>query len=480
MLFSYNGKRRMNPLKPFLRWKTIAAVLVIGMAAAAAFIFTGAKTAGSQRSILGFETSSAYAAGKIDAEITVSPFARKLAVAVPSFVAATQDAGAQDSATNGTQLMRSILDFTGFFDILNPRAFIDNLSSGVTEDRINFRNWKGIGAEYMVTGSVENQGGILYVELRFMDAINGKLVVGKRYKSQPDQIRRVVRKFASEILWALYQTRGCFDTRIAFVSTSSGNKEIYVCDFDGYNPVAITRGSKIAVSPSWSHNGQHIAYTSYRQGGAHIYIQGAQKAGGVMGTVVKFQGTNITPAWHPAQFVLAACMSFSGDPEIYSLTGDGKIIKRLTNNWGIDVSPSWSPDGSQVAFVSNRSGGPQVYILTVATGQVSRLTYRGRYNTAPAWSPKGGTIAYSGLEAGEFNIYIVSASGGEPLQLTRDAGNNESPTWSPDGMLLAYMTDREGPDRVYVMTALGSDERRLLSMPGEQSEPDWSPNLGDF
>ena len=42
------------------------------------------------------------------------------------------------------------------------------------------------------------------------------------------------------------------------------------------------------------------------------------------------KGINITPAWVPGKFELAAALSFSGDQEIYLLTGSGKIIKRLT------------------------------------------------------------------------------------------------------------------------------------------------------
>ena len=89
-------------------------------------------------------------------------------------------------------------------------------------------------------------------------------------------------------------------------------------------------------------------------------------------TSINKKGLNITPAWMPGKFELAATLSFSGDQEIYLLTGSGKVIKRLTNIRGIDVSATWSPDGKKFAFVSNRSGSPQIYVQDLASGKVKR------------------------------------------------------------------------------------------------------------
>ncbi|MFP4475210.1 MAG: Tol-Pal system beta propeller repeat protein TolB [Desulfatibacillaceae bacterium] len=420
-----------------------------------------------------FSVSEARAA-EPDVWITIrQPFQRKLPLAVPAFL---PDGGDQalEASTTGAELMRETLGFTGFFKIISPEAFIDDLGKGVTRNKVTFANWTAIGAELLITGSVEQSGDTLVVELRFFDTLRGHLLVGKRYKGRADDLRRMVRRFASEIVFVLTGTHGSFNTRISFVSTTPGNKEIFACDFDGHDPEQLTHNSDIAISPAWSSDGEYIAYTAYKQGGAHMYVQNLAKK---TGTVIKYKGLNITPAWHPREFILAAALSMPGDTEIYSLTGNGKIIKRLTNNWGIDVSPSWSPDGKEIAFVSNRSGGPQIYILDVETGKARRLTYRGRYNTSPSWSPRGDKIAYAGLEAGEFNIYIIDSQGGAPVALTSDAGNNESPTWSPDGMMIAFSSTREGPSRIYVMTAIGTEQRRLLKLPGEQTEPAWSPRL---
>ncbi|MBW2109534.1 MAG: PD40 domain-containing protein [Deltaproteobacteria bacterium] len=288
----------------------------------------------------------------------------------------------------------------------------------------------------------------------------------------------MIRRFANDVIRLLTHHEGIFNTRIAFLSTTPGQKEIYIADFDGHNPQQFTDTGHITLFPAWSSDGKWLAYTDYRRGKPDLYIQNIKERQGIM---TSFKGSSITPAWAPGRFALAASLSYEGNPCLYLLTGKGKVVKRLTTHWGIDVSPTWSPDGKKIAFVSNRSGSPQIYVKDLGSGRVRRLTYEGKYNTSPQWSPRGDFIVYAGMVRGNgINIYLIPVAGGSPIQLTRDAGNNESPTWSPDGTMIAFSSNREGPYRIYVMNANGSNQRRLLVLPGEQSEPSWSPRLPDY
>jgi TolB protein len=312
------------------------------------------------------------------------------------------------------------------------------------------------------------------------DTLKQSLVegLGKRYiaRLEDNRLRKIVRTYCSEVIFQLFGTRGIFTSKIAFESKKDGVKEIHTCDFDGYDPRQVTRLGSIAMSPAWSTDGQWLAYTALAAENWNLYIKHLTES---RGGVVNKPGVNQNPAWVPGKFELAATLSFSGDYDIYLLTGEGKIIKKLTSTWGIDVSPSWAPDGKSFAFVSDRAGSQQVYIKDVETGLERRLADDGKQNLSPSWSPKGEKIAYTSLDDGRYNIHVIGVDGGGDFQLTRDAGDNESPSWSPDGSLIAFSSTREGVSRIYIMTAFGTDQRRLLVLPGEQSTPRWSSNLSN-
>jgi len=403
-----------------------------------------------------------------------NPFLRKIPLAVPLFKNENETGEEKRLSNSSAELLAASLEFTGYFKLLDRGAFLfDPQKDGVLTPQINFANWTVIGAELLITGLFKEVDGNITMELRLFDTFKARRIVGKKYTGKKADQRRMIHRFCSEVIKYLTGHRGVFGSKIAFVSNGSGNKEIYTCAFDGYNAQQVTRNRSINLSPAWSSDGRYLAYTSYKKKKPDIFIKNLAE---MQETSINQKGLNITPAWVPGKFELAATLSFAGDQEIYLLTGSGKVIKRLTNIRGIDVSPTWSPDGKKFAFVSNRAGSPQVYVQDIVSGKVRRLTYEGNYNTQPSWSPQGDNIAYASVVDGRRNIVVMGLDGQEPLQLTHESGDNESPSWSPDGSLIVFSSNREGPFRIYVMTAFGTDQRRLLVMTGEQTNPKWSMN----
>ena len=405
-----------------------------------------------------------------------APYLRKIPTAIPLFKNMTpQDDTAKLSETL-PDLLTQALDFTGFFKMLDRESFLENpQEAGLTANEINFQNWTAVGAEFLFKGGFQPQGDILELELRLFDAFACRMLLGKRYTGRLTDQRHMIHRFCDEVILFLTGYQGIFTSQIAFVSNTTGNKEIYIADCDGYNPRPFTNTGTITLFPAWSSDGKWLAYTDYSRGRPELFITQTK---GKEAYRVDLKGSSITPAWVPGKFALAASLSHEGNPAIYLLSGKGKVLKKLTRHWGIDVDPAWSPDGRSFAFVSDRSGSPQIYICDVEQDRVHRLTFEGKYNTAPAWSPRGDYIAYSGMNNGHHDIFLIGVDGSGPVQLTHEAGNNESPAWSPDGTLIAFSSTREGPSRIYVMNANGTDQRRLLTMKGNQTDPSWSPRLG--
>ncbi len=406
-----------------------------------------------------------------------NPFLNKIPMAIPVFKSMNNTAAEKEIALQASDLMTQSLDFTGYFKMIDRLAFLEDIQEkGIEAIQINFKNWTDIGAELLITGGISLDGDSLQMEFRLMDTYKGQLLYGKRYKGGINDQRIMVRRFCSDIIYFLTGKRGLFESKVAFISTTTGNKEVYVCDFDGYNPQRVTQTKSITLNPAWSPDGSFLAYTSYQKGKPDIYITNLQKN---RANIIAYKGINITPAWVPGKDLIAATLSFEGDEEIYLLDLSGKVVERLTNSWGIDVSPTFSPDGKRMAFVSRRQGSPQIYIQELDSGRVQRVTFEGAYNTEPKWSPTENRIVYSGMKNGVLDIYVLDINSGRVSQLTYNSGNNEAPCWSPDGTLIAFTSTRLGKSKIFVMTASGTDQKVLVDISGEQSSPAWSPPIGE-
>ena len=101
-----------------------------------------------------------------------NPFLRKTPIAVPMFKAAAQDPTAMEAAKAASALLEYYLDFTGYFSISDPGAFLeDPQTMDISGAGIRYRNWTAIGAELLVTGGVVIRDGDAEFELRLFDTV---------------------------------------------------------------------------------------------------------------------------------------------------------------------------------------------------------------------------------------------------------------------------------------------------------------------
>jgi len=336
---------------------------------------------------------------------------------------------------------------------------------------VNYLPLVSAGFDLLVRSEYSLKGEQLTIEFRLFDVINRKLITSKRYLGKLRDLRRLSHSFADEILLALTGEKGVFTTRIAYVSTQTGNKEIYVMDWDGNNPLPLTKNGSINMNPDFSPEGYDIIFTSYKRGNPDLYRRALSNP--VEVAVSTRKGLNITGSWSPDGSKIALALSKDGDAEIYTMNRDGSHPARLTTNPALDLYPTWSPDGKQLAFVSDRLGKPQIFIMNADGSNVRRLTTSGSYNVNPRWSPKGDKIAYSRMTDGSFHIFVSAADGSSDVQLTMD-GSNENPSWSGDGRFICFSSKRSGGTGVYVMRADGSGQVKVSQGSRAYFQPAWS------
>jgi TolB protein len=336
---------------------------------------------------------------------------------------------------------------------------------------VDYVPWLSAGYDLLVRSEYSLKGERLTIEFRLFDVLNRKLITAKRYLGATKDLRRFSHSFADEILRAITGEKGVFTTKIAYVSTQTGNKEIYIMDWDGNNPLPLTKNGSINLNPDFSPDGREIIFTSYKRGNPDLYRRSLSNTAEV--TLSSRKGLNITGSWSPDGSKIALALSKDGDAEIYTLDKDGGHPTRLTINPALDLYPAWSPDGKQLAFVSDRLGKPQIFLMNADGGDARRLTTSGSYNVNPRWSPKGDKIAYSRMADGGFNIFTVAVDGSSDTQLTID-GNNENPSWSADGRFICFSSKRSSGNGVYVMRADGTGQTKVTQGKGMYFQPVWS------
>lgn len=403
-----------------------------------------------------------------------SPTVKKLAIAIPQLNSSGDEAATV--ASKVTDVITKDLEITGIFNIIDKASFlVDPLKAELSPDKIDFNPWGALGAEFLTKGSLAAEGRNITVDVRLYDVTTGKQVMASRYTRDARDARKIGHMIADDIIANLTGERGVFNTRIAFVSNSTGNKEIYVMDFDGEGVEAITKNGFINISPAWSPDGSAISYVSFKGGRPSVYIK--EIGNGKETKLSVPEGTSLGASWSPDGKKLALVISRDGNADIYTINRDGSGLTRLTDSWGLDVSPSWAPNGKEIAFVSDRGGSPQIYIMDSSGGNVRRLTFEGSYNASPVWSLKGDRIAFAGTSEGRFEIITINPDGSDLRQLTANTGNNENPTWSPDGRFISFSSTRDGGSIIYIMHSDGEDQRRVASMKGKATSPAWGPRV---
>jgi TolB protein len=309
------------------------------------------------------------------------------------------------------------------------------------------------------------------------DGGSDEVVGGKRYVGSTSVVRLMAHRFADELVYRYTGEPGIARTKIAFVSEIGNARELFIMDYDGYEPRQITADGFLNLMPRWSPDRRFLVFTAYRSRNTQD-IDLIELATGKRWTLVSLGGLNITPALSPDGNYLAFTTSQDGNAEIYRLDTRTKALQRLTVNPAGDLSPSWSPSGREIAFTSDRGGGPQIYLMSADGSNVRRLTYEGDYNAAPAWSPRGNWIAHvCRTPRREYKLCLISPDGQKRVQITTGPGVDDSPSWSPDGRHLVFSSTADGKSHIYMINADGKDLERLTYGGTHYSSPAWSPAL---
>ena len=371
------------------------------------------------------------------------------------------------------------LEFSSVVLPLGREAYLaSEQSAPLSQASFDCEAWKQSGADAVVQGEVKREETRLRADLRVWDVSRCKeqkkgFVIGDR-----DDLAKLGRMIADQIVDALTGTRGVSSTELAFISDRTGTRELYVMSADGRNQRPATRVNSLKMFPEWVPDGSAILYIAYAKAQPGLFLTSRSplvKPGPILQSL--FTGRPVYRGrFDPTGEELAVVSSVDGAAEIFLVKRQGSQPRRLTNHPAIDITPAWSPDGRQMAFVSDRSGSPQLYIMNRDGSNLQRLTFTGSYNAAPTWSPDGRWIAYETRVRGQFDIWLIDPSGQINFPVIQHPKSDEGPTWSPDGRKLAFSSSRRGRYDIYVADWNGENVLRVTESSGSNIQPAWGPH----
>lgn len=239
----------------------------------------------------------------------------------------------------------------------------------------------------------------------------------------------------------------------------------------------LTNGQYYEMDPSWSPDGNNIAYSnqsSMKWNDDQIWVINADGSDNRQLSYYR----DWHPVWSPdgTEIAFSRDIPFVPSIAIYKMNTDGSNVHEIAkqaDSYGNLGPNDWYPS-SKILYMQGAWYSQNYYIGVMEADGSNRiqLTFDGK-SQYPVWSPDTSKIIYSS-SAGDIWIMDNDGNNQKPIKVTQSY--DSYPTVSPDGEYLAFHSDEGGNgNNIWVMKMDGS-ERTQLTTDGGSAYPNWSPD----
>lgn len=203
-------------------------------------------------------------------------------------------------------------------------------------------------------------------------------------------------------------------------------------------------------------------------------------------TLIRMDGAQSEPSWsQDGQRI--AFVSFSSDGSesaVYAAGLNDIRPHRIAYGTGEYSSPVWSPDGKSLAYLHIEQNKAELEVLDLEHSVDRKLTalfphrYQLNYRHLD-WSPDGSFLVVDdkGFESDPFSLFLVSAKTGAKIRLTypdMDIIGDVAPRFSPDGSHIAFIRlQYRMQNDVFEVPVTGGEQRRMTEASSRLGDVDW-------
>ncbi|KEY91646.1 protein tolB [Candidatus Photodesmus blepharus] len=379
----------------------------------------------------------------------------------------------------------------------SPIAISEVSEKSYFELDMNFDLWIELGVDVLFAGSISEGDKDSYtISYQLIDVVRGQLMqrqnrsaFGKPSYSRDHILfnkraiipKRKLREYAHRISDLIYEAltgkKGAFLTRIAYVVIQDEDfypYQLKVSDYDGYNEKLILGSKAPLMSLDWSPDSKNIAYVTFQNGQAEIFIINVST--GKRKKITSFPRHNGAPRFSPDGKCLALVLSQTGSLQVYTLDLALRKLTRITTDRSNNTEPFWHPDGKSLIFTSDRGGKPQIYQVDLASYETNRLTFQGSENLSGQITPDGRFLVMVNRSNSGFNLAKQDLETGA-VQILTNTLLDESPSIAPNGDMVVYSSIYNKTNVLSMVSIDGRFKARLPVTNRRVRAPAWSPFL---
>ncbi len=268
---------------------------------------------------------------------------------------------------------------------------------------------------------------------------------------------------------------------IAFASLREGKRpQIWVANPDGSGQRALTDVVDGACQPAWSPDGKRLVFVTpcIRQmeeypGGTLVVINADGSASESLPTL---PGGDFDPAWSPDGTLIAFTSLREGTAHIFTITLATRKVDRVTGAFSDDRRPAWSPDGKKIAFESTRLGQKQVWTMGAKGENQAEFTRMAEGPAfRPAWSGDGSILIYNRDNALPWVYARRTDQTLPPESRLTETRPVFKPVFSKDGNWIAYEGWTGSNHDIYIMRNTGTSRQAVTNDANFDFDAAWRP-----